>query len=107
MLSISSVYSDFSSIFGEILTEYSPLILGPVLSTIFGSIFDLFLDSARSVSCLFYCAFSISIAVLAPLLDRFCTVYFITRRFVSLLGMFHLSRGRVSSQGGMYLVFQV
>jgi hypothetical protein len=42
MLSISSVYSDFSSIFGEILTEYSPSILGRVLSTIFGSIFDPF-----------------------------------------------------------------
>jgi hypothetical protein len=56
----------------------------PFLGPVFQSIFPLFLDFARSVSCLFYCTFRPSGWICGPFLDLFWTVLFIMRRFLSL-----------------------
>jgi hypothetical protein len=58
--------------------------LGLFLGSVFQSIFPLFLDFARSVSCLFYCAFSPSRVDLRPLLDLFSTVHLPRMGFLSL-----------------------
>ncbi len=81
--------------------------LGGILSALFGSLFGcnfhLFLDSARSVSCLFYCTFCPSGWIWGPFLDLFWTVLFITRRFVSLLGLVGYLVGVFHAGGGSLL----
>ena len=49
-------------------------ILVPFFGPVFQSIFPLFLDFARSVSCLFYCTFRPSGWICGPFLDLFWTV---------------------------------
>jgi hypothetical protein len=52
--------------------------LAPFLGSVFQSIFPLFLDFARSVSCLFYCTFRPSRWIWGRFLDLFWTVHFIS-----------------------------
>jgi hypothetical protein len=69
------------------------------LGLFFGSIFDLFLDSALLVRDVFQRTFQNCMGVLDPFLGLLLDGLFISARFLSLLGMFHLSRARIYSAG--------
>jgi hypothetical protein len=61
--------------------------LGPFLGLFFGSIFDLFLDAALLVRDVFQRTFQKLMGVLDPILGLLLDGLFITRGFVSLVGL--------------------
>ncbi len=96
LLNVLLGFSCFGRLFSQI--SFAGFLL-PFLSTIFGSIFDLFLDAAFLVRDVFHGVLCDWTPVFGPFLARLFTVHFISARFLSLLGMFHLSRGRIYSAG--------